>query len=242
MRRSAIVTGASRGIGRRIAESLAREGFDVTATARNEELLGSLSKANEGAPGMVRTFLAEVRDENYARHVLDFHLQTADSIDLIVIASGVGTAQPLTGLGQPQVERMLAINFLGPLSLVLKAKPYLAHAAEKNGSARVCFLGSTTGIAPEPNLAAYAASKAALASFARSINLEWGKESIYATTISPGYVDTDLTEWVRDTITPQEMIQVSDIAEIVMSLTRLGNTAVLQEIVVTRPGAEGIRA
>jgi 3-oxoacyl-[acyl-carrier protein] reductase len=242
MKRSAIVTGASRGIGRCIVESLAREGFDVTATARNQEFLNSLSKVNEGTPGTIRTFPAEVRDENYARQVLDFHLQTSDSVDLIVIASGAGTAQPLTGLGQPQVARMLAINFLGPLSLVLMAKPYLTQAAKEKGSARVCFLGSTTALAPEPNLAAYAASKAALASFARSINLEWGKESIHATTISPGYVDTDLTEWVRNTITPREMIQVSDIAEIVISLTRLGNTAVLPEIVVTRPGAEGIRA
>jgi 3-oxoacyl-[acyl-carrier protein] reductase len=104
------------------------------------------------------------------------------------------------------------------------------------------MLSSVAGVYPEPGLAAYGASKAALIALCQSINAEVSAAGVTATAICPGYVDTDMTAWMRDRIDPAEMISTADIAELAMSLTRLWARAVVPGLIITRAGEQFHRA
>jgi NAD(P)-dependent dehydrogenase (short-subunit alcohol dehydrogenase family) len=97
-------------------------------------------------------------------------------------------------------------------------------------------------VASEPGLAAYGAAKAALISVCQSVNVEESASGVSATAISPGYVDTEMSSWVRDRIDPADMIDAGDIAELVVALTRLSARAVVPGIVVARRGDTQWRA
>ncbi|MFF5229676.1 SDR family NAD(P)-dependent oxidoreductase [Dactylosporangium sp. NPDC000521] len=99
-----------------------------------------------------------------------------------------------------------------------------------------------TGVVAEPELAAYRASKAALISFCESVTVSEGGQGVTATAISPGYVDTDMTAWVHDRLDPAAMIRAEDVAELVTGVCRLSRTAVVPDILMTRPGPQLWRA
>jgi 3-oxoacyl-[acyl-carrier protein] reductase len=240
--RSAIVTGASRGIGRGIALALAREGYAVTAGGRQAERLESLEQEAAAAGGSVRGTPSDVRDPDAADRLVAAHLETSDDLDLLVIGAGAGIARPLADMTTELAERSMQINYLAPLRLLVAARPALVAAAARTGSAKVVVLSSLAAHGAEPWLSAYSASKAALTSLVRSVNVEWASDGVRATAISPGYVDTDMSEWVRDRIPPEEMIQVSDVVELVLALARLGPSVSVPDVVLSRPGTNGLQA
>jgi NAD(P)-dependent dehydrogenase (short-subunit alcohol dehydrogenase family) len=100
----------------------------------------------------------------------------------------------------------------------------------------VIAVASISGVAAEPGLAAYGATKAALISLCESITVSEGAGGVTATAISPGYVDTDMTAWIRDQISPADMITPDDIAELTLAVCRLSRHCAVPNIVVTRPG------
>jgi NAD(P)-dependent dehydrogenase (short-subunit alcohol dehydrogenase family) len=117
-----------------------------------------------------------------------------------------------------------------------------AAAAHPERGARVVAIASLTGVAAEPGLAAYGATKAALISLCQSINVEESAAGISATAIAPGYVDTEMSSWVHDQIDPADMIEPGDIAELVAALTRLSGRAVVPSILIARRGETQWRA
>ena len=125
-----------------------------------------------------------------------------------------------------------------PFVLIQECLPALRNvaASRPERGARIVAIASLTGIASEPGLAVYAATKAALISLCQSVNVEESASDVTATAISPGYVDTEMSSWVRDRIDPGEMIEPGDIAELVLALTRLSARAVVPGIVVARRG------
>jgi 3-oxoacyl-[acyl-carrier protein] reductase len=116
------------------------------------------------------------------------------------------------------------------------------RGAPPGAGARIAAITSLTGVASEPGLAAYGAAKAALISVCQSVNVEESASGVSATAISPGYVDTEMSSWVRDRIDPADMIEAGDIAELVLALTRLSARAVVPGIVVARRGGTQWRA
>jgi NAD(P)-dependent dehydrogenase (short-subunit alcohol dehydrogenase family) len=123
--------------------------------------------------------------------------------------------------------------------------PSLRHtAAERQPvrGAKIVALSSMAAVVPEADLAAYSASKSAMAALCESVSASEWRSGIAATAISPGYVDTRLTEWVHDAVPPSEMITVDDIAEVVMALTRLSRWAYVPNIPVCRAGSNPWRA
>jgi NAD(P)-dependent dehydrogenase (short-subunit alcohol dehydrogenase family) len=97
-------------------------------------------------------------------------------------------------------------------------------------------------VASEAGLSVYGATKAALISLCQSITVEEAAHGVTATAISPGYVDTDMTAWIRDRLDPADMIAVQDIVELAIAVSRLSRNAAVPNIVVTRPGAQLWRA
>jgi 3-oxoacyl-[acyl-carrier protein] reductase len=122
------------------------------------------------------------------------------------------------------------------------ALPTLRSTAQQVGTAKVIGVASITGEYAEAGLSAYAATKAALISLCDSLNVEESVHGISAAALSPGFVDTDMSDWVKGSIRSDEMIAPADIATLVLAITELSRYAVVPGLVVTRLGPSLRRA
>jgi short-subunit dehydrogenase len=137
-------------------------------------------------------------------------------------------------------DKLYQINVRSAYVLLQALLPTLRTTAATAGAAKVVAIASITGVHPEPELSAYGATKAALISLCETFNLEESLKGVSATTISPGYVNTDMSTWTA--IPPEEMISADDVATMTFSITELSRYAVLPGIVLTRPGTNLGRA
>ncbi|ADI11776.1 3-oxoacyl-(acyl-carrier-protein) reductase [Streptomyces bingchenggensis BCW-1] len=238
-RRAALVTGASRGIGREIAGRLAEEGFDLMLSARGGDALReAAAECGKRGGTHVRTVPADMAVEDDVRRVIDAHRTAYGRLDLLVLSAGVGSAVPLGSYPSHRFDRQFAVNVRAPFLLIDGCMELLRHTAP----ARIVAISSIAGQAPEPRLAAYAASKAALTALCEAVNTEASADGVAATAICPGYVDTDMSAWNHDRVPPAEMITSGDIAELVITMTRLSPRAVVPYLPVVRTGSQLWRA
>lgn len=241
---TALVTGASRGIGNAIAHRLAEAGWNLTICARKAEGLAAAEEALAATGARVTAVQADMAVEEDVSHLAQSHLESAERLDALVIGAGFGTISSIEDASLRKFDKQFAVNVRAPYALVQGLLPLLRKTAalnETNG-VKIIALSSITGAYPEPDHGTYAATKAALGSLCGTINTELSASGISATAICPGYVDTDMTEWVRETVDPAEMIATADIAELALGVTRLSRYAVVPELVVTRPGRQLHRA
>jgi NAD(P)-dependent dehydrogenase (short-subunit alcohol dehydrogenase family) len=240
---TALITGASRGIGLAIARRLAAEGFDLTVSARSPGTLEPVAQQLRQFGGRVHVAPADMTDEAHVIELVDQHQALHGNLDVLVLSAGVGFGGPLADYPIRRFDTQITVNVRAPFLLIQRALPALrVAAASSRRGAKIIAIASITGIAAEPDLAAYGASKAALISLCESITVAEAEHGVSATAISPGFVDTDMSEWMRKRIDPATMITSDDIAELVHSITRLSRWAAVPNIAVTRPGAQLWRA
>lgn len=242
--RTALITGASRGIGRGIAESLAHEGFGLTVTSRSADELADVSRSlmDAGAARVLHS-PANLADRDALPALVSQHRDAFGGMDALILSGGVGTASPLADTDMTRADKTVEVNFMSALSLIKAALPSLRLAASESPyGARVIILASITGVYAEPNLAVYGATKAALLSITESLNAEESSRGVMATAIAPGYVATDMSAWTADRIAPTEMIQVSDVVSVVNMLLSLGQTTSIPRLVMSRSGSSGYEA
>ncbi|WP_433560436.1 SDR family NAD(P)-dependent oxidoreductase [Nocardia sp. CA-151230] len=244
-RRSALVTGGSRGIGAEIAARLAAEGYDLTIAARDPETLErTAARLRERGAGEVYPTVAAMNDLDQVRNLVRGHGERFGGMNVLVMSAGTGTAGRVADMAPKTYERMLDINFRAPLTLIQTALPLLrsSAAADPGRGAKIIALASITGVVGEPGLAAYGATKSALISLCETVSLEESRHGVAATALSPGYVDTDMTVWKHDVLDPAAMLTTADIAELALAVTRLSAAAVVPNIVVARAGDQLWRA
>jgi len=242
--RSALVTGASRGIGLGIASSLARQGYGLTITARDATVLESVAAdlLALGAP-RVRPVAADLADREAPEQIVHQHAAEFGSMDALVLNAGVGTAGPIGDYPMKRFDKTVDVNLRAPFALLQRALPLLragARAHPDRGS-KVIALSSLTGVYAEAGLAAYGATKAAMLSLVETLNAEESAQGVSGTALAPGYVETDMSAWIQDKIPANTMIRVDDIIELVDGVLRLSSRAVVSTIVITRAGA-GLQA
>jgi 3-oxoacyl-[acyl-carrier protein] reductase len=242
--RTAIVTGASRGIGRAIAGRLADDGWDLLLSARGAQGLDEAVAAMAKSGAAVRGLPADMSIPADVEALAQAQYERGAELDLLVLAAGIGSGGPVDGYRMHRLDLQFAVNVRAPFQLVSLLLPALRAAAKRRPElgARIVALSSITGQAAEPGLAAYGATKAALTRFCETVTSEEGVNGVLATALAPGYVDTDMAAWVHDSIPPAEMMKTSDIAELTLALTRLSRWAAVPSIVMTRPGPNLYRA
>ena len=242
---SALVTGASRGIGHGIVLALAERGWSLTLAARDPDRLEAAASAARaaGAPE-VRTVAADLADADAASVVLAAHDEAFGSMDAMVLAAGVGSAAPLAGYPISRYDKQFALNTRAPFLLVREGLPMLraAAAARPSHGAKVVALASIGGVFAEPGLSVYGASKAALIALCRGVNAEESSAGVTATALAPAYVDTDMTAWIHDTVPPETMIPVADVVTAVLAVLDLSPRTVVSELVLSRAGTAGTSA
>lgn len=243
--RSALVTGGSRGIGFGIAERLASRGYALTVAARDAERLTEVASRLRaaGSPRVV-TVAGDLAEPGHPGELVAAHSEAFGRMSCLVLNAGVGTAGGLGELPQHRLDKTIAVNLRAPFVLLQQALPALRAGAAEDPvrGARVIAVASITGVFAEAGLAAYGATKAAVVSLVESLNAEESGGGVTATAIAPGYVDTDMSAWVRDQVPTEAMIPVADLVDLVDAVVGLSARSVVSRLVVSRAGACGFSA
>ncbi|MGC4962745.1 SDR family NAD(P)-dependent oxidoreductase [Gordonia sp. DT101] len=239
----ALVTGASRGIGAAIAERFAADGWGLTISSRGREALEQrAAELSELGASRVEVIPADMTDADAVAELAAGHAEVFGRCDALVINAGMGQKGAIADLPVRRFDRLYQVNVRAPYILLQSLLPTLRATAEANGVAKVIAVASITGVYPEPELSAYGSTKAALISLCETFNLEESLNGVSATTIAPGYVDTDMSDWLKEQVPGEEMITVGDVATIAHSVTALSRFAVLPNVILTRPGTNLHRA
>ncbi|MEQ0565509.1 glucose 1-dehydrogenase [Amycolatopsis sp. NEAU-NG30] len=188
--KTALVTGASRGIGRAIALGLAAAGADVALLARGTSALEEVAADVEACGRRALVLTCDVTDHAETRRAVATALTEFGQIDILVNnAGGFRFAGPFLELKPDDWDEVLALNFEATVNLCRELGPHFV----KRGSGSVVNVSSIAGTAGVPMLATYAAAKAALISLTRSLAAEWSSHGVRVNALTPGWVETELT-------------------------------------------------
>jgi NAD(P)-dependent dehydrogenase (short-subunit alcohol dehydrogenase family) len=234
--RAAIVTGGSSGIGLGIARVLGEEGYAVTVAARRPE---KLEEAVEGlrADGYdVNSVSGNLADEAVVQEVVRSHRERFGRLDVLVNNAGVGAGEAVGELTTKKVDLQLAINLRSPILFYRECTELLRAAGAEHRCALVVNTSSISGKSGEPWLSVYSATKAAVVGFTQAMHKELGGDGIKSTALCPAFVDTPMTDFVKEQISAEDMIQVSDVAETVRVLLKMSPGCIVPEVQFLRPG------
>jgi NAD(P)-dependent dehydrogenase (short-subunit alcohol dehydrogenase family) len=234
--RAAIVTGASRGIGLAIAEILGAEGFDLTITARKPDTLGQAAEGLRGAGYNVEHIAGNLASEDSIQEVVSRHRDRYGRLDVLVNNAGVGIGAAAGEHQTKYVGLQLDVNLRSIVLFYRECVELLREAGKEHRNALVVNLASIAGKSPQPWLSVYSATKAAVVAYSNAMNKELNPDGIKSVAFCPGFVDTDMTDFVKSQVPVEEMLKTSDIAEGVRFLLRVSPACVVPEIVFGRPG------
>ncbi len=236
-KRAALVTGGSGGIGLAIARRLAETGYAVTISGRREE---KLLKAAEGLADddlKVEAVVADVTSEDAVVELVAEHKRQWGRLDCLVNNAGIGIGQPLDQIQTKHLDLQVAVNLRALMVATRESVGMLKTAGEEHGKALIVNLASIAGIESPPWLSVYGATKAAVIGFSKSTQKELAGTGVAVTALCPGFVATEMTEFVREAIPAEEMMQPEDIAEAVSFLLKVSPACAVPELVLSRPVA-----
>jgi NAD(P)-dependent dehydrogenase (short-subunit alcohol dehydrogenase family) len=234
--RAAIVTGASRGIGRAIAEALAEDGYGLTLTARKPDTLDQAAEDFRGNGFEVEHVAANMADEAAIRSVVERHRERFGRLDVLVNNAGVGIGAGLAEQQTKYVDMQIGVNLRAIILFYRECVEMLRAAGTEHRNALVVNLSSIAGKSPQPWLSVYSATKAGVVAYTRAMNMELGSDGVKSVAFCPGFVDTDMTDYIKGSVDASEMVRPEDIAEAVRFVLRLSPSCIVPEIVFERPG------
>jgi 2-dehydro-3-deoxy-D-gluconate 5-dehydrogenase len=182
---SAVVTGATRGLGRAIAEALANEGVHVLGVGRDVSMLADLEEHESGRIASVR---CDVADHDAVTRLPRLAVERFGRLDIIVNNAGLLLKGAFQDQPQAVWEDLLAINLLSAIVLTRAAAPVLLG----QGAGKVINIASTNGIRGAADVAAYCTTKGALLMFTKALAIEWAPRGVQVNAIGPGAYDSDM--------------------------------------------------
>jgi len=199
----ALVTGASRGIGRAIAAMLAAQGATVVAAARGDNATATV-EAIRAAGGRAEALSLDVTDADAAVAAVQQVVSTHGRLDILVSNAGITRDQLMLRMKRADWDEVIATNLTAAFVLCQAAlKPMI-----KQRGGRIVAISSVVGQMGNAGQANYAASKAGLIGFCKSLAREVGSRSITVNVVAPGFVETDMTRAVNDETQKQWAAQI----------------------------------
>ncbi|HIQ19715.1 MAG TPA: 3-oxoacyl-[acyl-carrier-protein] reductase [Planctomycetes bacterium] len=187
--RTAIVTGAARGIGFEIARRLAQGGATVVLVDVAEEALAEAAKGLGADPDRVLSFVVDVTDEEAVERLVDAVVEKTGRLDILVNNAGITRDDLLLRMTQEQWDAVMAVNLKGTFLMTKHAcRPML-----RQRSGRIVNLASVSGLVGNPGQANYSASKAGVVGFTKTVARELAGKKICCNAVAPGFIDTEMT-------------------------------------------------
>ncbi|MHB1066312.1 MAG: SDR family NAD(P)-dependent oxidoreductase [Candidatus Nanopelagicales bacterium] len=192
--RRALVTGASRGIGRAIAVLFAQEGADVAIVARTAEALDEVAAEVRSTGAVCVVIVADVTADDAPQRIIDEAITGLGGLDILVNnAGGNSFMVPLHTMRYSGWQKTLNLNLDSIVRLLQAALPAMIETRH----ASVINVSSVAGVNASPFMAQYGAAKAALISVTRSVAVELATEGVRVNALIPGWIDTNLTDFLR---------------------------------------------
>ena len=219
--KTAIVTGASRGIGLAIAKALAREGVQLALLSRSKPPADVRGK-------FIACDLADVKKIPGAVSKAIKHL---GRLDYVINNAGIFLEKPVTEISLADWERVLRVNLTAPFVICRETLPALAET-----KGRILNISSSAAMQGYLHQAAYSASKHGFLGFARSLAIEAKAKGVHIHNLCPGGVDTDLIKgtYLGKRLEGQPMIKAADVAEMVLFVLGQPANIDLPEVVIRR--------
>jgi NAD(P)-dependent dehydrogenase (short-subunit alcohol dehydrogenase family) len=234
--RAAIVTGASSGIGLAIARMLGEEGYAVTAAARRPEKLSAAVEELRGSGMEVEEVAGNMADEEDIGRVVAAHRERFGRLDVLVNNAGIGIGAAAGEHVTKRIDMQLSVNLRAIVLFYRECLELLRAAAAEHRNAHVINLSSISGKAGQPWLSVYSATKAGVIGYTQAMNKELNGEGIKSCALCPAFVETPMTEFVREEVPAEQMIRVEDIAEATRFVLNTSPNCIVPEIVFQRPG------
>ncbi|HHX01817.1 MAG TPA: 3-oxoacyl-[acyl-carrier-protein] reductase [Firmicutes bacterium] len=227
--KTAIVTGASRGIGKAIALRLAEAGMNVAVCARNEAILSTYNDSR------IMPVIADVSDFNQVEELVNQVLEQFGRIDVVVNNAGITRDNLLMRMSNEEWEQVLQVNLTGTF-YVCRA---VIRQMLKQRYGRIVNIASVVGVAGNPGQANYAAAKAGIIGLTKSLAKEVASRQILVNAVAPGYIDTDMTQVLSEQqkqsivnhIPLGRVGQVGDVAELVHYLVSDTNMYITGQVI-----------
>jgi 3-oxoacyl-[acyl-carrier protein] reductase len=228
--RVALVTGAGRGIGRSIAQSLANAGARLFLTARSADQLRAVAGEIHERDGEAEFFAADLSAAEGVEAVFAALRRKYGTLDVLVNNAGLGLSGPVVDFPEESLDRLMAVNVKGLFFCCQRAMRMMIPA--KRGY--IINISSVVGFKGYANQAAYAASKHAVMGITKALAVEAQPHGIRVSAVLPGAVDTGLMEALRPDLDKTLLMKPQDVADTVLFLLSLSDSAAVDEIYIRR--------
>jgi 3-oxoacyl-[acyl-carrier protein] reductase len=225
-----LITGASKGIGRSIAETLASEGMKLALVSRDENALKTLENQICSDSNRILVLPYDLQDPEAPERIVRDTIDHFGSLDVLVNNAGIAQGISFENTTYNDWEKHMNLNARAPFFMCRSSLEYL----RKSDIPTIINIASVVSTKGYVNQAAYTASKHALLGFTKVLAQEVQKDNIRVHVISPGGVLTDMVTKVRPDIDTSELILPEEIAEIILFLLKYRGNAMIDEIKIRR--------
>ena len=219
-RKTVLVTGASRGIGKEVALKYAENGYDVVINYVSDKTdVTSLEKEfkEKGVESLI--LKADVSKQEEVQELVDKVIEKFGKIDVLVNNAGITKDNLLMRMSEEEFDKVLEINLKGTFLVTKAVTKYMM----KKRSGSIINLSSVVGVAGNAGQCNYSASKAGIIGFTKSIAKELASRNIRANAVAPGFIETDMTNVLTDTVKESIYNQIP--------LKRMGNAKEVAELI-----------
>lgn len=236
MSKVAFITGGTRGIGKQIAITLAKDGYDIAINYRKEnDDLENIKDEIEKTNAKFLAVKGDVTDFDSTQQMVNDIIKEYGKIDVLVNNAGITKDTLLVRMKKEEFEDVIDVNLIGTFNITKNVIPYMIK--QKEG--RIINISSIVGISGNAGQTNYSASKAGIIGFTKSLAKEVGSRNILVNAVAPGFIETQMTDILKDEVKEEiskkiplkRMGTVEDVANVVKFLTSEDSSYITGQVI-----------